>query len=128
MYARLARAEMMVERSKDYMAAARGLGYGTGRIIFRHAIPNIISSSIVFSMADYVLNITLLAALSFIGFGVQPPAPEWGSMIAAGRDYIFDAWWIATLPGLAIVFTGVGLSLLGEGLAHRFGQRRHTLI
>ncbi|MBW2059887.1 MAG: hypothetical protein JRJ26_20585, partial [Deltaproteobacteria bacterium] len=66
--------------------------------------------SIVFSMADFVLNITLLAALSFIGFGVQPPAPEWGSMIAEGRDYIFEACWIATLPGLVIVFTGAGLA------------------
>jgi peptide/nickel transport system permease protein len=128
MYARLTRAEMMVEYSKDYMAAARSLGYGTGRIIFRHAIPNIINSSIVFSMADYVLNISMLAALSFMGFGIQPPVPEWGSMIAEGRDHIFDAWWIATLPGFALVFTGVGFSLLGEGLAHRFGQRSHTLI
>lgn len=128
MYARLARAEMLVERSKDYVLAARTLGYGSGRIIFYHALPNIISSSIVFSMADFVLNITLLSSLSFIGFGVQPPAPEWGSMIAEGREYIFDAWWIATLPGLAIVFAGVGLSLLGDGLAYRFGQRQHTLL
>jgi len=128
MYARLARAEMLVERSKDYVLAARTLGYGTGRIIFLHALPNIIGSSIVFSMADFVLNITLLSSLSFIGFGVQPPAPEWGSMIAEGREYIFDAWWIATLPGLAIVFAGVGLSLLGDGLAYRFGQRQYTLL
>lgn len=128
MYARLARAEMLVERTKDYMAAARSLGYGPSRIIFRHALPNIINSSIVFSMTDFVLNITLLAALSFIGFGVQPPTPEWGALIAEGRDYIFDAWWISTLPGLAILFTGVGFSLVGEGMAHRIGQRKHTLM
>ena len=106
LYARLARAEMLVERKKDYMLAAATLGYPTSRIIFRHALPNIITSSIVFSMADYVLNILLLASLSFLGLGVQPPDPEWGSMIAEARDYIFDAWWICTLPGLVIVLAG----------------------
>lgn len=128
MYARLARAEMLVERSKDYILAARTLGYGSGRIIFRHALPNIINSSLVFSMADFVLNILLVSGLSFLGLGVQPPTPEWGSMIAEGRDFIFQAWWISTLPGLAIVLTGTGLSLIGDGLAHRLGERQHTLL
>ena len=73
--------------------------------------------------ADYVLNILLLASLSFLGLGVQPPDPEWGSMIAEARDYIFDAWWICTLPGLVIVLAGTGLSLIGDGLANRLGQR-----
>ena len=98
MYARLARAEMLVERSKDYILAAQTLGYGSGRIIVRHALPNIINSSIVFSMADFVLNILLVSGLSFLGLGVQPPLPEWGSLIAEGRDFIFQAWWISTLP------------------------------
>jgi len=128
MYARLARAEMLVERNKDYILAARSLGYGSGRVIFYHALPNIISSSIVFSMADFVLNILLVSGLSFLGLGVQPPLPEWGAMIAEGRDFIFQAWWISTLPGLAVIVTGVGLSLIGDGLAHRLGQRRHSLI
>ena len=128
MYARLARAEMLVERNKDYMLAARTLGYPTSRVIFRHALPNIISSSIVFSMADYVLNILLLAGLSFLGMGVQPPEPEWGSMISEGRDFIFDSWWICTLPGLAIVLTGTGLSLIGDGLAQRLGQHQQVAL
>ncbi len=128
MYARLARAEMLVERNKDYMLAARTLGYPTSRIIFRHALPNIINSSIVFSMADFVLNVLLLSGLSFLGLGVQPPEPEWGAMVAEGRDFIFDAWWICTLPGLAIVLTGTGLSLIGDGLSQRLGQRHQTIL
>jgi peptide/nickel transport system permease protein len=128
MYARLARAEMLVERGKDYVLAARTLGYGSLRIVFRHGLPNIINSSIVFSMSDFVLNIMLVSGLSFLGLGVAPPVPEWGAMIAEGRDFIFDAWWISTLPGLAIVLTGTALCLVGDGLAQRLGERRHALL
>ena len=128
MYARLARAEMLVERNKDYILAARTLGYGSGRIIFSHALPNIISSSIVFSMADFVLNILLVSGLSFLGLGIQPPAPEWGAIIAEGRDFILQAWWISTLPGVVVVITGAGLSLIGDGLAQRLGERQHNLL
>ncbi|MDA0231477.1 MAG: ABC transporter permease [Proteobacteria bacterium] len=128
MYARLARAEMLVERSKDYMLAAKTLGYPTSRIIFRHALPNIIGSSVVFSMADFVLNILLLSGLSFLGLGIQPPEPEWGSMVAEGRDFIFENWWICTLPGVAIVIAGTALSLIGDGLAHRLGQRHQAIL
>jgi peptide/nickel transport system permease protein len=128
MYARLARAEMLVERTKDYVLAARVLGFGSGRIVFLHALPNIISSSIVFSMSDFVLNILLVSGLSFLGLGVQPPEPEWGAMIAEGRDFILDAWWICTLPGLIVVLTGTGLSLIGDGLARRLGHSRKSLM
>lgn len=128
MYARLARAEMMVERTKDYITAARVLGFPTNRIILRHGLPNVINSSIVFSMSDFVLNILLVSGLSFLGLGIQPPIPEWGAMIAEGRDFILQAWWICTLPGLAIVFTGTALSLVGDGLARRLGERHHTFV
>jgi peptide/nickel transport system permease protein len=128
MYARLARAEMLVERGKDYVLAARTLGYGSQRIVFCHGLPNIINSSVVFSMSDFVLNIMLVSGLSFLGLGVAPPIPEWGAMIAEGRDFIFDAWWISTLPGLAIVITGTALCLIGDGLAQRLGERRHALL
>ena len=128
MYARLARSEMLVERGKDYVLAARTLGYGSGRIVFRHALPNIVNSSIVFSMSDFVLNIMLVSGLSFLGLGVAPPIPEWGAMIAEGRDFIFEAWWISTLPGLAIVVTGTAFCLIGDGLAQRLGERRHALL
>jgi peptide/nickel transport system permease protein len=128
MYARLARAEMMVERSKDYVTAAKVLGFPTTRIVFRHGLPNVINSSIVFSMSDFVLNILLVSGLSFLGLGVQPPIPEWGAMVAEGRDFILQAWWICTLPGLVIVLTGTALSLVGDGLAQRLGARHHTVV
>jgi len=123
MYARLARAEMMVERTKDYMLAARVLGYPTRIIVLRHGVPNTVASSVVFSMSDFTLNILLLSGLSFIGLGIQPPTPEWGAMIADGKEFILQAWWICTMPGLAIVLTGTALSLIGDGLARRLGSR-----
>lgn len=123
MYARLARADMMVERAKDYMLAARVLGFPAWRIVLRHGLPNAVGSSIVFAMSDFVLNILLLSGLSFVGLGVQPPTPEWGAMIAEGKDFILQAWWICTMPGLAVVLTGTALSLVGDGLARRLGDR-----
>lgn len=128
MYARLARAEMMVERTKDYVTAVKILGFPQRRIIFRHGLPNVINSSIVFSASDFVLNILLVSGLSFLGLGVQPPLPEWGAMIAEGRDFIRQAWWIATMPGLAILVTGVALALIGDGLAQRLGERHLTTV
>jgi peptide/nickel transport system permease protein len=128
MYARLARAEMIVERSKDYVTAARVLGFPMGRVIFRHGLPNVINSSIVFSASDFVLNILLVSGLSFLGLGIQPPIPEWGAMVAEGREFMLQAWWISTLPGLAIVVTGTALSLIGDGLAQRLGERHHTFV
>ena len=128
MYARLARAEMLVERGKDYVLAAQVLGYPRSRIVFRHALPNVVNSSIVFSMSDFVLNILLVSGLSFLGLGIQPPIPEWGSMIAEGKEFMLQAWWVCTLPGLAIVITGTALSLIGDGLAKRLGERHHTLV
>lgn len=123
MYARLARAEMLVERAKDYMLAAKVLGFPTWIIVLRHGLPNAMASSVVFSMSDFILNILLLSGLSFIGLGIQPPTPEWGAMIAEGKEFILQAWWICTMPGLAVVATGTALSLVGDGLARRLGNR-----
>ena len=123
MYTRLARADMLVIREQEYILAAKSLGYGSGRIIFRHALPNLLAPSIVFSMADVVLNILLASSLSFLGMGVQPPDPEWGAIVADGRDFLLQAWWISTLPGIAIIITGVGFSLIGDGLSRMLGQR-----
>jgi len=128
LYARLARAEMLVIREQEYILAARALGYGRLRIIFRHALPNLIGSSLVFSMSDFVLNILLASSLSFFGMGVQPPAPEWGAIVSDGRDWLLQAWWIATLPGLAIIVTGLGLSLIGDGLSKILGQRNNPAL
>lgn len=123
MYARLARAEMLVIREQEYILSARAMGYSPLRIIFRHAMPNVLTSSIIFSMSDLVLNILLASSISFLGLGVQPPTPEWGAIVTEGRDYLLQAWWITTLPGLAIVITGVGFSFIGDGLARLLGQR-----
>lgn len=121
-YARVTRSEMLVVREKDYILAARTLGYSRIRRLVRHAIPNVWRPSLVFSMADVVLNIVLLASLSYLGLGVQPPTPEWGSIIADGQQYLLQAWWISTLPGLVVVLVGAGLSMVGDGLADQLGQ------
>jgi len=121
LFARLARGQMLVLRERQFMLAGRTMGLSSSRIVLRHGIPNLISTSVVYSMADFVLNILVLASLSYLGLGVQPPTPEWGSMIADGQGYLFTAWWISTMPGLVIVYVGICLSLIGDGLADRLG-------
>ncbi len=123
MYARLTRAEMLVLREQQFMLAGEALGFSRRRIIFRHAIPNLLRANLVFSMADFVLNILLVASLSFLGLGVRPPTPEWGAMVAEGQNFLLNAWWITTLPGVVIVIVGIALSLVGDGLADRLGER-----
>jgi peptide/nickel transport system permease protein len=118
-YARLTRAEMLTIRERDYVSAARTLGYPTKRIFFRHALPNVIQPAVVLSSIDVVMNIVLLATLSFLGLGVQPPTAELGSIISDGQQYMLDAWWIAVLPGIVLVIVGLGFSLIGDGLASR---------
>jgi len=115
-FARIARGETLVVRELEYVQACRVLGFSTPRILFRHVLPNVITPVIVFAMADTVLTILAVTALSFLGLGIQPPTPEWGLMIADGRNFLLDAWWIATFPGLAIVWTGVAFATLGDGL------------
>jgi len=115
-FARIVRGEVLVVRETEYVTAARLLGLSHVRIILLHVLPNAISPAIVFAMADVVLTILAITSLSFLGLGVQPPTPEWGIMIADGRNFIFNAWWISTIPGLAIVYAGIAFSLLGDGL------------
>jgi peptide/nickel transport system permease protein len=121
LYARLTRGEMLVLRESQFIMAAQGLGYSTPRIILRHALPNVIRASLVFSMADMVLNILTLAGLSYLGLGVAPPTPEWGAIVAEGQPYLRTAWWISTFAGLTIVLAGVSFSLIGDALADRLG-------
>ncbi|MDC9823520.1 ABC transporter permease [Devosia sp. ZB163] len=115
-YARLARAEALVVRNSDYVNAARLAGASEFRIIVFHVIPMCLSSVIVrmtFDMAGIILT---AAGLGFIGLGAQPPLPEWGAMISTGRKFIFDQWWIATIPGAAIFIVSLGFNLLGDAL------------
>jgi peptide/nickel transport system permease protein len=123
LYARLTRGEMLVLRERDFMQAARGLGYSTTRIVFRHAMPNLLRSNVVFSAADLVLNLLLLASLSYLGLGVQPPTAELGAMVAEGQSVLRQAWWVTTIPGLVIVVLGVAFSMIGDGLADRLGRQ-----
>jgi len=116
-YARLIRAEVMVIKNTEYIQAAKTLGYHPMYIIFRHVLPNALSPVIVYAMTDAVLVILAGASLGFIGLGVQPPTAEWGVMISDGQPYVIQAWWICFFPGLAAISLGVGLSMIGDGLA-----------
>ncbi|OEO28406.1 D-ala-D-ala transporter subunit [Devosia insulae DS-56] len=115
-YARLARAEALIVRNSDYVNAVRLAGASEFRIIVFHVIPMCLSSVIVrmtFDMAGIILT---AAGLGFIGLGAQPPLPEWGAMISTGRKFIFDQWWVATVPGIAIFTVSLGFNLLGDAL------------
>jgi peptide/nickel transport system permease protein len=116
-YARQIRSEILVEKQKEYVVAARAVGGTDWRILRQHLLPNVIASSLVFAMADIALYILLAASLSFLGLGAQPPSPEWGAMITEGKNYMTTAWWMSAIPGIAIVITGVALSFIGDGLA-----------
>jgi peptide/nickel transport system permease protein len=122
-YARLARGEMLVLREKQFILAARTLGLSRRRVVFRHALPHVVRPCLVFFLSDLVGNVLLLASLSFLGLGVQPPTPEWGAIIADGKSYLLSAWWISALPGLFVVLVGIALNLVGEGLAERLRSR-----
>jgi peptide/nickel transport system permease protein len=123
-YARLVRVQVLVLKNSDFVVAARSLGFGRLRILFRHVLPNCIAGSVVFAMSDVVLVVLSGSAISYLGLGVQPPTAEWGVMIAEGQNFISTAWWITTFPGLAIVAMAFGFSLLADGLAARFGLRQ----
>lgn len=123
LYARLTRGEMLVLREQDFIQAAMALGYSTPRIVLRHAMPTLLRSNLVFSAADLVLNLLLLASLSYLGLGVQPPTSELGVMVADGQSVLMQAWWVSTFPGLTIVLLGVSFSMIGDGLADRLGRQ-----
>jgi len=115
-YARVARAETLTVRNSDYIAAVRLQGAGAGRIILGHVMPMCLPSVIIRVTLDMAGVILIAAGLGFLGLGVQPPMPEWGAMISAGRKYLFEQWWVATMPGLAIFIVSLGFNLLGDGL------------
>lgn len=120
-FARVTRAEMLVVRERQYVLAARTAGLRTFRVLRVHALPNVLRPNFVIAMATMVWNILTLAALSYLGLGVQPPTSEWGSIVASGQTIFFSAWWVSTLPGLVIVLVGTGFSLIGDGLGDRMG-------
>jgi peptide/nickel transport system permease protein len=122
-YARVARTETMVIRNSDYIAAVKLQGASSLRIIMLHVVPLCVPSVIVRSTLDMAGVILTAAGLGFLGLGAQPPIPEWGAMIAAGREQIFDQWWVATFPGLAICIVALGFNLLGDGVRDALDAR-----
>ena len=116
-YARIVRGGTLVAKNEEYVLSARVAGITDRRIIFRHIVPNVITQAIVFSMSDIVLDILAIVTLGYLGLGIPPPTPDWGSMMAEGQSFLTTHWMLATIPGIAVVVTGLGLSLLGDGLA-----------
>lgn len=120
---RFVRAEFLSLRERDFVQAAKALGVKDRRIIFKHILPNGLAPVFVTATLDVATAILVEAGLSFLGFGVQPPAPSWGNILTEGRTYIFDAWWLTLFPGFAILITVLSFNLLGEGLRDALDPR-----
>jgi peptide/nickel transport system permease protein len=117
-YARIIRGEILVAKRQEYVLAAQSGGLSTLRIMGRHLLPNVISQAIIYAMSDIVQDILAIVTLSYLGLGIQPPTPDWGTMIYEGENFLTTSHWqLTTIPGLAVVVTGLGLSLIGDGLA-----------
>jgi peptide/nickel transport system permease protein len=116
-YARLVRAEILVAKRQEYVLAAQAGGLSNLRIMGRHLLPNVISQSIIYAMSDIVQDILAIVTLGYFGLGIPPPTAEWGSMINEGQNFLTTHWELTTIPGIAVVIVGLGLSLIGDGLA-----------
>jgi peptide/nickel transport system permease protein len=121
-YARIIRGSTLVAKNQEYVLAAQLEGFSTLRIILRHILPNVISQAIVFAMADIVNDILAIVTLGYLGLGIPPPSPDWGEMMASGQQFLTTHWELSTIPGIAVVITGLGLSLLGDGLNELMGR------
>ncbi len=115
-FVRLTRAAVMAEKTRDYVTAARLAGAGPLRLMFKTILPNCTAPLIVQATLSFSNAILDAAALGFLGMGAQPPAPEWGTMLAEAREFILRAWWVVTFPGLAILITVLAINLMGDGL------------
>ncbi|MGB3898944.1 MAG: ABC transporter permease subunit [Mesorhizobium sp.] len=115
-FVRLTRAAVMTEKSRDYVVAARVAGAGPIRLMFKTILPNCMAPLIVQATLSFSNAILDAAALGFLGMGAQPPTPEWGTMLAEAREFILRAWWVVTLPGIAILVTVLAINLVGDGL------------
>ena len=116
-YTRIVRGEVLVAKRQEYVLAAQAAGLSGRRILVRHLLPNVITQAVVFAMSDVVLVILAIVTLGYLGLGVQPPTPDWGRMIADGQGFLTTNWQLSTVPGIAVVITALGLSLLADGLA-----------
>ena len=116
-YAKIVRGEVLVAKQQDYVMAARLGGFSHLKVLARHIGPNVLSQAIIYAMSDIVQDIMAIVTLGYLGLGIAPPTAEWGSMIADGQQFITTQWEQATIPGLAVVVTSLGLSWLGDGLS-----------
>ena len=116
LHARTVRANVLTIRQLEYVDAAWALGASRPRVVFRHVLPNTLAPILVIASSQFATMVLLESGLSFLGMGVQPPQPSWGGMLAEGRDYLSNAWWLATVPGVAISLVVLGANLLGDGL------------
>jgi peptide/nickel transport system permease protein len=126
-YARIIRGQVLGIRETEYVTAARAIGVPDGRILWRHILPNTLSLTLVKASLDVGNVIIIAAALSFVGLGAVPPTPEWGAMVAAGRQKFFE-WWIGTFPGLAIFTVVMGFNFLGDGLRDVLDARLRRMV
>jgi len=127
-FARIVRGETLKIKNQEYISASKACGASDFRILIKHVFPNLLSITMVYASLYIAKSILTAAALSFLGLGIQPPTPEWGLMISSGRSYIGEAWWIATFPGLALMFTILGFNFLGDGLRDTLDPRLKGVI
>lgn len=115
-YARVVRATSRSLRGSGWVAAAHGGGLSSARVILRHLLPNVLPQAVVLLMSEIVAIMVAVVTLGYLGLGIQPPTPDWGTMISDGQSFVTTKWWISALPGLAVIYTGISLSLVGDGL------------
>jgi len=118
-YCRIVRAQVLIAKEQEYCIAARVSGLPTWRILLRHLLPNVVLQAIIYSFSDIVLTLLAIVTLGFLGLGVPPPTPDWGTMIQEGQQYVLTMWYMATIPGLAIVLTGLALALIADGIVEK---------
>jgi peptide/nickel transport system permease protein len=121
-YARLARGQVLALKAREFVAAAQALGGGERRILLRHILPNAVAPSLVLMAMDFGNAIIITAALSFLGLGAVPPTPEWGAMVAEGRELV-DQWWVSTFPGVAILMVAIACNFVGDALRDAIDPR-----
>lgn len=126
-YARLMRSQVVSVRTREFVEASRALGAGDGQLLLRHILPNSLTPVLTQATMDIGFNLLIIAGLSFLGLGAQPPVPEWGALLSVGRSYVTDQWWYSTFPGLAIFLAVTGFVFLGDGIRETLDPRQQHL-
>jgi peptide/nickel transport system permease protein len=125
-YARIVRGSTLATVSNTYVEAARALGGSEGRLIARHILPNLATPIVILTTFEIARLLLLESAVSFLGLGIQPPTPSWGTMIADGRNHLYEGWWVSTMPGLAIFVAVLAFNFVGDGLRDVLDPRLHA--